>query len=359
MKKRGPYSLETDLILFKKKYRVSRRIPAKQMILFCFHMSLYLRAHIPPLVALKSFVRETRSKKSIRILEYLIKDIQGFGSFSQALQKFQRFFDPIFLNLLLSSERSGHLEQGFEYYGTFLKWWIDIRDKIGRALLYPIGLFLVLAVLFVSGYYYFLPYWMQTLHEGLSAPSSPPSFLYVAGLMSSSLLIGLGFYYVYKKTLFLSRFLYKFPLIGSYRRAQDIALWAYQYVLLYRSGHSDYVCQSILAHRTTSPYFSFVLKRLCEKLYQGEPFIKAIQDMDFFPDLCVHFLQKGQVEKERVRSLEEIYTYYGDRIRSQLQSIMDFFPPFFVLSAGLLIITFIWTILQPLYGQTFSMVETI
>ncbi len=115
----------------------TRGVSVKEKILFTKQLAILLRSGIPLLQALELLVEHFEG--GLRSTIVAIKDdIKEGRSLADALKKFPKTFDIIYVQLVRAGEASGNLEPILERLTSFLERREEIRKKIGSALRMPL-----------------------------------------------------------------------------------------------------------------------------------------------------------------------------------------------------------------------------
>ena len=148
-----------------------RRFPLRQ---FCHELAVLLRAGIPVLEALRGLHEKEESAQVAAVLEGAVALLEAGQPFSAALRSQPNAFNPLFIAVVASSERTGQIERGLREHAVYLAWVERLRDKLISASIYPATLVvagtsvLVFLVLFVVPRFAGM---LETTHGDLPAAS--------------------------------------------------------------------------------------------------------------------------------------------------------------------------------------------
>ena len=132
---------------------LSKKITIKEKILFTRQLAVLLKSGVPLLQALELLIEQFEG--SVRSMLISIKDEVKEGiSFADALKKYPKAFDNIYVQLVRAGEASGKLEVILERLTAYIERRQEIRKRIRSALTGPI-IQLVVAVVVVTCIAYF------------------------------------------------------------------------------------------------------------------------------------------------------------------------------------------------------------
>lgn len=150
--------------------RNPRPISLDELILLNEELRALLRAGIPLDVGL----RGSRSRISGRLghlTERLATRIEAGASLDDALQAEQGTVPTSYRAVLAAGLRSGRFEDVLRAMSEFAAAMRDLRDHVGRALIYPSAVILIAYCLFMGMIFWFVPHLQQT-YETFRIPSN-------------------------------------------------------------------------------------------------------------------------------------------------------------------------------------------
>ena len=93
----------------------SSGVPRREIIHFCFHLELLVRAGVPILEGL-SDLRDTLENPRFReVVASLIESIEGGQTLSQAMEGQPKVFEKVFVSLIRAGEASGRLPVSYTH----------------------------------------------------------------------------------------------------------------------------------------------------------------------------------------------------------------------------------------------------
>ena len=114
-----------------------RRFPLR---LFSQELAVLLAAGIPLLEGLITLREKESSAPVANALDAVIALLQAGQPLSTALKSRPAAFDPLFIAVVQSSERTGQIEQALREHAAYLGWVDALRSKLVSACIYPLTL---------------------------------------------------------------------------------------------------------------------------------------------------------------------------------------------------------------------------
>jgi len=123
----------------------------KQVALFSKQMATLINSGVPLVQALAIMQRQIEHKAFLTLLKAVRKDVESGTPLSEAMQRYPKVFDRLYINLVRAGETSGTLDAIMGRISDFQEKDLALRGKIKSALTYP-----VIVLIFALGITYFL-----------------------------------------------------------------------------------------------------------------------------------------------------------------------------------------------------------
>lgn len=126
--------------------RFLTRVKTKDKIVFSNQLSALLNAGLPLVQSLRSVQEQTKNKHLKAITGQIISDVESGKPLSEALSKHPDVFSTIYISLVAAGETSGTLDKSLERLSVQQEKDADIVSKVRGAMVYPIIILFVMAV---------------------------------------------------------------------------------------------------------------------------------------------------------------------------------------------------------------------
>lgn len=118
----------------------AKRMPLKTLYMFTRQMSMMLRAGSAVVPAVAAVQRQTQKPGHAALLGQIVDDLEEGSTFTNALRKHPRTFDPIYCAIVAAGEASAKLPEMFVRLSDIVGKRRAIRNQIVGALSYPVVL---------------------------------------------------------------------------------------------------------------------------------------------------------------------------------------------------------------------------
>lgn len=337
-------------------------VPRREIIHFCFHLELLVRAGVPILEGL-SDLRDTLEHPRFReVVAGLVESIEGGQKLSQAMEGHSKVFNKVFISLIRAGEDTGRLPEVLQNLTESLKWEDELASQTKKLIMYPafVGTVVLSATFFLM--IYMVPQLKQFVKNmGQVLPMQTKVLFFVSDLLVSywyfalllPILLVLGL-----KTLLhvnpLARVRFdglklKFPLIGDILRKIILSRFANTFALLYSSGIP--ILESI---RTTQDVVgNLVVRRGLERVEQligeGQNVTAAFHSIGFFPPLVIRMLRVGESTGALDAALMNVSYFYNRDVKESVEKVQQLIEPMLTVVLGCLLGWIMLSVLGPVY----------
>ncbi len=337
-------------------------VPRREIIHFCFHLELLIRAGVPILEGL-SDLRDTLENPRFReVVAGLVESIEGGQKLSAAMDEQPKVFNKVFVNLIRAGESTGRLPAVLQNLTESLKWEDELASQTKKLLMYPafVGTIVLSATFFLM--VYMVPQLKQFVKNMGQALPPHTQFLffvsdmlvaywYVALLLPVVLAIGIKLL-LHTNPLARLRFdglKLKIPFIGEILRKIILSRFANTFALLYASGipilDSIRTTQDVVGNLTVRQG----LERVEQLIGEGQNVTAAFHSIGFFPPLVIRMLRVG----ESTGALDDAWTnvsyFYNRDVKESVERVQQLIEPMLTVILGFLLGWIMLSVLGPVY----------
>lgn len=360
---------DRDLFLKLKNFLFSvfSRLSLKDKLMFCEELSTLINSGVPLTQSLN--IIKDQSKGTMRkITEELGQDIEGGQSLAGALEKQDRYFSPVFINMVRAGEASGTLDKTLNDLAVQVQKDYELVSKIKGAMTYPI----VIVVAMVGAVIFMMVKVVPALtgfFDEMGAKLPLPTRILIATsdiIVNYGIYIGLaivgvivGIRLTFKRVEPLRRGLHKViiksPLIGSISTKFNIARFSRTLGSLLGSGVSVLEALEIVSRSTKNMIFNEEIKGIAEKVKNGSPMAEPLKQSKIFPIMVSQMVGVGEETGNLDKMLVKVSEHYERQIDALTKNISSIIEPIIMLVVGVAIGFVIVSIIMPIYKMTETM----
>ncbi len=343
------------------------RVGDLRKLLFTKHLSVLNKAGLTLDEALFILREQVPSSALKKIIDELLRSVEGGWPLSEAMSRFPKMFDPLYVNIIRSGEQGGTLDQSLENLVSQMSRSYELKRKVRSALLYPIlililtvgvGFLLVLFVLpkvvkLFIGFQVELPLPTRVL-MGIGYYTGTYTWQFVLVFV---LLIVLGFWaWRFKRFKpFLHTQILRIPILGPLIQDFNLGLFSRTLGTLIQTGVP--ITEAI--HITSETFHNRIFART---LFLAEKDVKKGANLSFalrrFPELYPPVVFRMLAVGEETGRIEEVLFYLADFYESEVdhktKNLSILLEPFLLVVIGLVVISVALAIVMPIYQITAS-----
>jgi type II secretory pathway component PulF len=286
--------------------RIFRRsISIKDKILFTKQLTVLLRSGIPLLEALELLTEQLTGP--LRGIVVAIKDdIKQGASFADALKKYPKTFDTIYVQLVRAGEASGKLEAILDRLSSYLERREEVTKKIKGALRYPIIQLIIVVIVVMVLLTVVIPQMQDVFTSIGSKLPWTTRFVIAAGDFLKAYfiivllvpIIGIiGFRY-WKRTASGGRlwdtFKIKMPVIKYVTKTNAVVQFCYTLGLLLESGVNLAEALDIVCKVIDNRVLADVLIEARDKIIKQGKIAQYLKQTNLFPPIAIHLIKTGE-----------------------------------------------------------------
>lgn len=340
---------------------VSDRVRPDDLLIFYSQMYDMINAGITFMVSLESIAEQTRNKKLKNAIQAIDESIKKGVSISESFERHTDIFPELFINMLKSGEASGRLDVVLGSYIALYESQLDLRQKVGGALFYPLILLGMGGAIVVFLVTFIIPKFVGIFtNAGVPLPFLT-RMLYGAGTAMAHwwylILIGGAAVYLgirrYLKTgpgrVRLDACKLSLPVIGELNRNLALTRFLTTLGLLLKSG-----VPIIKALRLAGPVMRNVvmeasISALPERMEKGETLSSLLKSDRRIPPNITQMIATGEETGNLVGMLEKTGAFYDKAIQRTIKKLTVVIEPLFLVMIGSVIGVIMASILIPLF----------
>lgn len=340
------------VISAEKKILWSSRIGGRSrfsLVLFSQELLALLEAGLSLVETIDILTNKSKSAETKTVLAQLSRRLREGLSFSRALEANPDEFNPLYIAIVKTSERTGNLEESLRRFLGYHQQINLVRDKIISASVYPALLVSVglLVILFLLSYV--VPRFSRVFEDmGDNLPLMSRLLMYwgqffnqhAGAILISALALLLMFAYGISRPSILSRIgrsLWRLPGIGEKLRLYQLARFTRTLAMLINAGIPFVTALEMVGGLLRQAAMRHDLQQATQIIRDGRSVSEAFSINSLATEVGVRLLVVGERSGKLGDSMERIATLYDDEIARWLDWFTKLFEPLLMIGIGLII----------------------
>ena len=346
----------------------SRKVSSKDVLAMTTQLSTALQAGLPLLNGLE-LIREQQHKAGMKeMLGELVNAVSSGQSLSEAMEKHEKIFDPLYLSMIRVGETGGILEQTTAQLAGILTRDEKIKTNMKNASAYPIFVLCIGLASVVIIITWILPTIIGTISETGALLPLPTRILIAMSGFSKALLtkfygwiflasIGAGLYYLSRWTKTVGRikwdaFKLRIPILGSVLRTIAVGRFARTLGALTKGGVIILEALKVVRDTLGNELLGREIDAVAEKVKRGESLAEPLGESGYFPPLLVQIVSIGEQTGKLDELLLNAAETFDTDADSAINRFMAIFPALLILLLALVIGFIIAATLLPIIVMT-------
>jgi len=322
------------------------RVKEKSIVVFCRIFSTMINAGLPLIQCLDLLAQQEENKVFAKILRAIKEDIEGGTSLTDALKKYPKVFDDLFVNLIAAGEAGGMLDIILGRLSDYLEKAMKLKKRVKGAMTYPAAVlfisFGVVALLLIK----VIPVF-QKMFEGMGGQLPGPtamliaasefaqSYFFVIIIIPVVTYIAFNrFYKTEKGRLLLDSLVLKAPVFGPLLKKVAVAKFSRTLSTMMSSGVPILEGLSIVSKTSGNKVVENALLKTRQSISEGRTIAEPLAETGIFPSMVVQMIAVGEATGALDTMLAKIADFYDDEVDTAVDAMTALLEPIMMVFIG-------------------------
>jgi type IV pilus assembly protein PilC len=348
-----------ELPIFK---QIFGRVRFKDITVFTRQLATLIEAGLPLLRALNILEEQCESTQLKSILRDIGEEIEGGSTLSEGFAKYPRVFTKLYINMVRAGEIGGVLEAVLIRIATFLEKQQMLKAKVRSALMYPIAVSIMAAVI-VSLILIFIVPRFEDIYSQLGGDLPFMTQILVEAsdiimnrwyLVIAAVIIIIVAYRMINKTS-QGKFVFdtvklKFPMLGTLVNKVAIANFARTLSTLINSGVPILQALEIVKDTSGNEVVARAMVEVHDSIREGESIHEPLSRYPVFPPLVVHMIAVGEETGAIDQMLTKVAEAYELEVDTTVDGLTSLIEPLLIIGLGVIIGFIVIALYLPMFN---------
>lgn len=344
---------------------LTEKMSGSEKILFTTQLASMIKAGLPLIDALSTFIDQQSDTGSSRIINKIIQDVQSGVKLSDALAKFPKIFDSTYLAVVRAGEGSGTLDDSLAYLAELMRRENELSGKVKSALIYPtvvvtamVSVMVFISVSIIPKIITFAESSGQKLPFYTLMMVAMVSFItkywwLVILILIMLVLAAIAFATSKAGAELIGRISLKIPVLGTVVARYNQARFARVLGGFYMYGVDVVTSFDILASSLPNPLYKEACLRIKKRLTLGQSLGDSIsQEKTLFPSIMNRVIKGAEKTGDLGSTLDKLAKYYEDELGGVLNNLLALIEPVLVFILGFGVLGLALAVIVPIYKIT-------
>jgi type IV pilus assembly protein PilC len=325
---------------------MQQKVTEKDVVVFARIFATMINAGLPLIQCLDLLGQQEQNKTFAKVIGSVKEDIEGGSTLTDALRKYPKIFDNLFVNLVAAGESGGILDVILQRLSNYMEKAMKLRSKVKGAMTYPL-IVLVIAVVIVGGLLVFVVPMFQKMFEGMGGSLPAPTqflvdlsqflqdyYLYMGGGLVA-LRLGFKRYYATEKgTLVVDALALKAPVFGPLLKKVAVAKFSRTLSTMMQSGVPILEGLGIVSKTSGNKIIENALMKTRQSISEGKTIAEPLLETNIFPAMVVQMIAVGEATGALDTMLAKIADFYDDEVDVAVEGLTAMLEPLLMCILG-------------------------
>jgi type IV pilus assembly protein PilC len=341
------------------------KVKSDDLVMFTRQLSAMVSAGVPLLRALNSLQDHSESPALKKVLETIIKDVEGGSPLADALAKYPNTFSDVYVNMVRAGEAAGILDDILKRLALQQEKNATIRKKVKSAMTYPMVLIFITIVAFFGLMIFVIPQIGKILKDlggpDAELPLLTQIMLNISGFMTSFWYIlipaaagGVFLLLRYLKTPRgkeqFHHLILKLPGVNKIIKKIAVARFSRTFSALMGAGVAVLEALSVTSRAVGNVVYEKALMDAAEQVKNGATLSSVIEKNPLFPAIVAQMLSVGEETGQTDVVLVKVADFYEEEVDVAIDGISAIIEPVMIVVMGGMIGLIAASVMGPIAG---------
>lgn len=337
------------------------KVKLGDLTVFTQQLASMLDAGLPLVAALEALQDQTENPVFRIIVREVRNDIASGTAFSEAVAKFPKAFNNLFISMVEAGEASGGLPSILGKTASYFESTLKLQKKVKSALTYPVAVIALSIVLVNVLLIFVIPVFAEMFEDFGSALPTPTQMLIdVSAFLKSNIIYiiiaGFALFKLLQKVLATPRgrrirdkAIVKVPIVGELRRKISLSRFSRTYAILMKSGVPILKSLDIVASASDNTFVEDACQQISKRISQGGQVSEVLAEDPFFPPMMKHMAKAGEQTGNVDGMMTKISDFYDAETDATVAALTSLMEPALIVFLGVIIGTIVMCMFLPIF----------
>ncbi len=325
------------------------KVKEADIILFARQFSTMIDAGLPIIQCLEILYTQQNNATFRKMLKEIKESVEGGATLAEALKKFPKHFDDLFVNMIAAGEAGGILDAILRRLASYMEKTAKLKAKVKGAMTYPI-VTLIIAILVLAVILIFvIPVFEEMFADfGGELPAATKLVVAMSDMVKSKVLYLIGgliiFIFAFRKWYSTEKgqdvvddLVLKFPVFGDLLRKVAVAKFTRTMGTMLASGVAILEALDIVAKTAGNRTVERAIYDVRSGIAEGRTMADPLQESGVFPAMVCQMISVGESTGALDAMLEKIADFYDEEVDQAVENLTSLIEPFMLVFLGVTI----------------------
>jgi type IV pilus assembly protein PilC len=325
------------------------KVKEHDVIIFARQFSTMIDAGLPIIQCLDILQSQQENATFKKMLKEIKDAVEGGSTLADALKRYPKQFDNLFVNMIAAGEAGGILDVILKRLSSYMEKAARLKRKVKGAMVYPAITITVAVAVVIIIMVFVIPVFQKMFADfgsGLPAPTviviNISDFIkskihYIAGFVILFVFALRRYYKTEKGRLTLDRLMLKMPVFGILIRKVSVAKFTRTMGTMLSSGVAILDALDIVAKTSGNRMVENAIYNVRSGIAEGRTMADPLAASGVFPSMVCQMIAVGESTGALDAMLEKIADFYDEEVDQAVENLTAMIEPVMIVFLGVII----------------------
>jgi type IV pilus assembly protein PilC len=343
------------------------KVKQADVILFARQFSTMIDAGLPIIQCLDILFSQQANPTFKKMLKSIKEFVEGGATLAEALKKFPKQFDDLFVNMIAAGEAGGILDAILRRLAAYMEKAARLKSQVKGAMTYPIVTLLIAVVVLAVILVFVIPVFEEMFADfGGELPVPTQIVVAMSEMVKSKILyiiVGLVFFSIAFKKFYATEkgrdivdsLLLKLPVFGELLRKVAVAKFSRTMGTMLASGVAILEALDIVAKTAGNRSVEKAIYSVRSGIAEGRTMADPLEESGVFPAMVCQMIGVGESTGALDAMLEKIADFYDEEVDQAVDNLTALIEPFMLVFLGVTIGGLVVAMYLPIFKMAGAM----
>ena len=324
-------------------------VKQRDIILFARQFSTMIDAGLPIIQCLEILHTQQGNKTFKRMIKEIKEQVEGGATLAEALKRFPKQFDDLFVNMIAAGEAGGILDAILRRLAAYMEKAAKLKAQVKGAMTYPIVTLIIAIVVLGVILVFVIPVFEEMFADFGGELPLPTKIVVIASDMVKSkiiyIIVGIvilgftlrKFYATEKGQDIADDVVLKIPIFGTLLRKVAVAKFTRTMGTMLSSGVAILEALDIVAKTAGNRTVEKAIYDVRSGIAEGRTMADPLAESGVFPAMVCQMISVGESTGALDAMLEKIADFYDEEVDQAVDNLTALIEPFMLVFLGVTI----------------------
>ncbi|MGB9442371.1 MAG: type II secretion system F family protein [Desulfobacterales bacterium] len=325
------------------------KVKERDVILFARQFSTMIDAGLPIIQCLDILYSQQGNATFKKMLKEIKESVEGGATLAEALKKFPKQFDSLFVNMIAAGEAGGILDGILRRLAAYMEKAAKLKSQVKGAMTYPIVTLIIAVVVLAVILVFVIPVFEEMFADfGGELPVPTQIVVAMSDMVKSKIvyiIIGLFLFSIAFKKFhgtekgrdIVDSLLLKIPVFGDLLRKVAVAKFTRTMGTMLASGVAILEALDIVAKTAGNKTVEKAIYSVRKGIAEGRTMADPLAQSGVFPSMVCQMISVGESTGALDAMLEKIADFYDEEVDQAVENLTALIEPFMLVFLGVTI----------------------